>query len=72
LTYRKITNLERIQIAYEILKTAKFGNGEDQYGIQKLISLRAVKTAYPLHDGECGDEFDVGYQIPQNDRQVTV
>ncbi|KAH0816839.1 hypothetical protein GEV33_005950 [Tenebrio molitor] len=66
----KITNLERIQIAHEILKTAKFGNGEDQYGIQKLISLRAVKTAYPLHDGECGDEFDGGYQIPQNDRQV--
>ncbi|XP_068913177.1 anoctamin-4-like isoform X4 [Tenebrio molitor] len=66
----KITNLERIQIAHEILKTAKFGNGEDQYGIQKLISLRAVKTAYPLHDGECGDEFDGGYQIPQNDRQL--
>ncbi|XP_044261983.1 anoctamin-3-like [Tribolium madens] len=65
------TTTERILIAYEILSEAKFGDDENDYGIEKLIRLGIVKTAYPLHDGDFEwDDKEGGYLIPENDRQL--
>ncbi|XP_064214000.1 anoctamin-3 isoform X2 [Tribolium castaneum] len=65
------TTTERILVAYELLSEAKFGDHENDYGIEKLIRLGIVKTAYPLHDGDFEwDDKEGGYLIPENDRQL--
>ncbi|RZC38654.1 Anoctamin domain containing protein, partial [Asbolus verrucosus] len=66
---RQATSMERILIAEEILNVAKFGDGENEYGIHKLISINAVKTAYPLHDGHYNYDPDADNQS-LNDRQL--
>ena len=67
---REATNSERILIIYGMLCEARFGdnNDDNKYGIQKLLSLGAVKAVYPLHDGP--HELDNTLDEFLNDRQV--
>ncbi|XP_050293714.1 anoctamin-3-like isoform X2 [Anthonomus grandis grandis] len=51
----QVTPAEKITIVNKVLENAKYGDEDHEFGISKLISLKIVTDAYPLHDGPLGD-----------------
>ncbi|KAL1492122.1 hypothetical protein ABEB36_012611 [Hypothenemus hampei] len=53
--FRKLTDAQKIQITFKILENTKYGEKYKEFGITKLINLKYIETAYPLHDGPTTD-----------------
>ncbi|KAJ8985730.1 hypothetical protein NQ317_014381, partial [Molorchus minor] len=64
----EFTSAERIIIINKILESTRYGPEDTEYGMSKLMRMRLINDAYPLHDGP--NNF-VGKDMEfANDRQV--